>query len=290
MDYTFIILLVILLVLILLMANETKSIKEKMDEQQEKNKLLMDSMTKFIDQKIQIGVNNCTNKLKLINGEYLLQVRKMNELGSQVVHQDSNNFTDSESTMKNKKNKILYLSETFNDKNAKQEIDLNFKVDYDKQNTNTSQKNNNIEESKSENKTSSKSSQNKINEANKSIDSSDSSDSSDSTVHSDNTSIEIDPNILNDSEDDNEDEKSEKGSNNSINKKQYKDDASITTAEINLSLDNLKPINSYSKASLEKICKSYAIALTYKNEEKGSRRTFSKEDLYNKLKKKLEKK
>jgi len=51
---------------------------------------------------VQIGFNNCVNRVKVINGEYMVQIRKMSEFGSQTIMPTttSNNYSDSESVPK----------------------------------------------------------------------------------------------------------------------------------------------------------------------------------------------
>lgn len=116
MDYKFIILLVILLGLIFLLVKEMSSIREEINKNFDKTKNLSDTSIKVIDQKIQRGLLDTVRKIDKINADYMVSIRRMNELGSQpIIDPTSNNYTDSESIVKNKTNKIVYLSDAAND-------------------------------------------------------------------------------------------------------------------------------------------------------------------------------
>jgi hypothetical protein len=134
MDYKFVIILAILLGLIFLLVKEMNSIRHSISSSYEKTKLLIGITSKDNEQKMKTGLNSCIERIKLINGDYMVQIRKMNEMGRDlIVTTNSNNYSDSDSAKKSHKNKILYLSEgieeNFSKQNSQKKEDL-FKINY----------------------------------------------------------------------------------------------------------------------------------------------------------------
>ena len=85
MDYQFIILLIVLLGLVLFFVKELENIKKEVDEKSTQIIQCVENNSKSIKGKIQADINVCVNKIKSINGEYIEQVRKMNDYGSQPI-------------------------------------------------------------------------------------------------------------------------------------------------------------------------------------------------------------
>ena len=75
---------------------------------------------------------------------------------------------------------------------------------------------------------------------------------------------------------------------NNIEDESNEYEESIATTDINLTLDTLLPVDKYKKLYLEKVAKSYGIPTTYRD---GSKRiNYVKNELYEKIKEKLERK
>lgn len=109
-DYKFIILLIVLLAVILFFTKEIENLKCMFNEKLNQIVNSVETNSKSIKAKIQTDLTLCVGKIKSINGEYVEQVRKMNDYGSQPITNMSNHYTDSES--KTKHMNIEYLSES----------------------------------------------------------------------------------------------------------------------------------------------------------------------------------
>lgn len=127
MDYKFIILLIVLLGVILFITKEIDNLKK--DNENKTNNILIsiENNSKMIRNKMQNDIGVCIGKIKSLNGEYIEQVRKMNDYGSQPITNMSNHYTDSETLDGNgkKKNPINYLSDVYDEnKNTQNEPSL----------------------------------------------------------------------------------------------------------------------------------------------------------------------
>jgi hypothetical protein len=116
MDYKFIILLVILLGLIFLIVKEMGSVKEELNNTDER----MRKSFAALDHKMQMGLASSVNKIRLMNSQYMVDIRKMNDIeGQTILPTASNGYTDSESIKKSNPEEIIYLTEVDDGKNAK---------------------------------------------------------------------------------------------------------------------------------------------------------------------------
>ncbi len=317
MDYKFIVTLAILLILVFLIVKEMNSIKEMMSINYEKSKNLIGGIVKDNEQKMKAGFNSCIDRIKLINGDYMVQIRKMNELGKdQIITTNSNGYIDSESCS-NKKNKIIYLSEGIEEKkmrNGTQNIETNresnFKINYsatknqeNKSGENKIQKNenpsnNDIEldddsEDKSNNDELEKSNDSDGSETSNEDDEN-SEDINDSSVSSSHNGIacEIEPEMSfseNSSNNKTKTESVKSITTSSSKKKNLKnEEESLVTSDIVLTMENLKSVESYNKKFLEKAAKNMGIPVSYK--DGNSRKYYVKNELYEKIVEKLSQK
>lgn len=97
MDYKFIILLLVIVGLILFFTRELDNMKCEMSDKLDKIASYVDNSSKNTLFKMQNGFGMCVNKIKTINGDYIEQVRKMNEYGNQPITNMSNHYTDTDS-------------------------------------------------------------------------------------------------------------------------------------------------------------------------------------------------
>lgn len=97
MDYKFIILLLVIVGLILFFTRELDNMKCEMSDKLDKIASYVDNSSKNTLMKMQNGFGMCVNKIKTINGDYIEQVRKMNEYGNQPITNMSNHYTDTDS-------------------------------------------------------------------------------------------------------------------------------------------------------------------------------------------------
>lgn len=97
MDYKFVILLLVIVGLILFFTREVENIKYEINKKLDDIVVCIDNTSKSTVGKMQYNLGTCVNKLKTINGDYLEQVRKMNDYGSQPITVLSNNYTDTDS-------------------------------------------------------------------------------------------------------------------------------------------------------------------------------------------------
>ena len=160
-DYKIIILFVVLIVVIFILIKEVTNVKNDLDltrknicENYEKTKYILNSYSRDIDNKFKIGMNNTVERIRMINGDYMVQIRRMNELGGELIVENSNNYSESESLKKS--NKMLYLS----DENKNFNITYPTEVKKDEQ-SESSKSNDEVKSNKSEKS-------NKSNKSNKS--------------------------------------------------------------------------------------------------------------------------
>jgi hypothetical protein len=319
MEIKFVVIFVLLGLIIFLIIKEMTSLKNQMNASNDKVKYLICTSSKEIEQKLKSNFNSCIDRIKLINGDYMVQIRKMNELGKeQIITTHSNNYSDSESQVKNKENKILYLSEGCGSIQKK-----DFQINYtdaksDKKNAKSDKKEendvkmtNNFYSTTSVNENLNEDSNEDTDEDtdNSSSDSSleeSTSSSRDNSDEDEDVNIEIESEIEysdidKESENKNKNTENDKKTNSSSKKSVFSsqshhsspvkeinfEEESILTNDVNLSLNNLLPAEKYNKKFLEKVAKNFGIATYYKDGDK--RKILLKEDLYEKIKEKLEK-
>ena len=296
MDYKFAILLVVLVILIFVVIREFASTKEEINNQSKNTKALFLSL----DQKMNLGFNNCVNKTKVIMGDYMVQIRKMSEFGSQqIIATTSNGCSDSESLKHSNRPRIPYLSENENIE-KKQEVKQNFQVDLScresakKQPTKSEDHRASAKRStENENKASAKESvshlikEDKFPMLRESTDGSDQESSDDFDQH-----ISIESNIINGGSNLDGDEEEHEEKSSSSHKKETilnirKDDdlESVATGILEFPSDILTKLDQYKKTDLEKIAKRYCIPTTYK--EGSTRKQYKKEELCEVIKNKL---
>jgi hypothetical protein len=84
--------------LILFISRELENIKYELNNKLDKLTTHIDNYSKSSNVKIQSGFNMCVNKLKALNGDYIEQVRKMNNYENQpIMNISSNHYTDTDS-------------------------------------------------------------------------------------------------------------------------------------------------------------------------------------------------
>ena len=260
MDYKYIVIIVIVLVLIFLFIREMAAIKEEINIRNKETKTLISTL----DRKIEMGLNNAVNKIKVINGDYMVQTRKMNELGSQlIVPTASNAYSDSDSD----KNNVCKYPGLSDDVAVAQTPAVNkdkpqtpkasdFKVSYS-----------NIVESAKKS-----AHENVVYEESE----------------KDDTSLDdgkVDGESIGYHGVESDESSTSSQSSQSSQSKPVSDHESIVTSDVKLTLDTLQPIEKYKKPHLDKIAKKYSIPTTYK--EGSVRRPYKKEEIYEKIKVKL---
>lgn len=260
-----------LLVLIFLFIRETASVKEEINMSFKSTRALLTGL----DKKIDMGFNNCVSKFRVINGEYLVQCRKMNELGSQpIISNTSNGYSDSES-VKNTNHKIIYLSDNGND--VKNKTAEKKKTQSEGEKSSAKKNEFQIDYSKvSDAKVASVEKKPTLSDAQRHSTSGGESDEDDDVS----TDISIDSNIL--------PEKKSSSSRSTPPKENIvvNDHDSLVTSDIKVSLDELHPLDHYTKKDLDKIAKKYLIPTTCKDGS-GIRRPLLKTELYDEIKNKL---
>ena len=97
MDYKFIILLMVVIGLILFFTRELENIKHEISKKLDNIAMCIHTSEKNTIAKMQYNLGTCVTKLKTLNGDYIEQVRKMNDYGSQPITIMSNNYTDTDS-------------------------------------------------------------------------------------------------------------------------------------------------------------------------------------------------
>lgn len=97
MDYKFIILLLVIIGLIIFFTRELDNIKCEISEKLDKIASHVDNSSRHTLGKLQNDFSVCVTKMKTINGDYIEQVRKMNDYGNQPITNMSNNYTDTDS-------------------------------------------------------------------------------------------------------------------------------------------------------------------------------------------------
>ena len=308
MDYKFAILLVVLVILIFVVIREIASVKEEINNQSKNTKALFLSL----DQKMNLGFNNCVNKTKVIMGDYMVQIRKMSEFGSQqIIATTSNGYSDSESLKHSSRPRIPYLSENENIE-KKQEIKQNFQVDLSCRADQASAKKHST---KSEDHRASATkrvteNENKVTESQTKASPTFATKESalpmlhESTESSDDFDqhISIESNIINggselDSQDNEEEEEEKEEEEEEVeeekNEKKItlnirKDDdlESVVTVDMGTALDILEGLEKRKKSELEEIARRYLIPTTYK--EGSMRKQYKRDELCDLIKNKLE--
>lgn len=295
MDYKFAILLVVLVILIFVVIREIASVKEEINNQSKNTKALFLSL----DQKMNLGFNNCVNKTKVIMGDYMVQIRKMSEFGSQqIIATTSNGYSDSESLKHSSRPRIPYLSENENIE-KKQEVKQNFEVDLScradakKQSTKSedhresarasakkaTENENKITESQTKGSLAHLIKEDKLPMLHESTDSSDDFDQH----------ISIESNVINggselDSHDNENEGENEKVT--TLNIRKDDDLESVVTVDMGTTLDILEGLEKRKKSALEEIAKRYLIPTTYK--EGAIRKQYKRDELCDLIKSKLE--
>ena len=132
MDYKLIILLLIMLVLILFVIKEIDLMHKDITGKIIQLSSFIDNSYKSLKAHFQSDITTCVDKLKTVNKEYISQVRKMNDYGTQQITNISDHYTESDgknnqikglSDMKDKENS-LYMSDN-------KEKDNKYKITYD---------------------------------------------------------------------------------------------------------------------------------------------------------------
>lgn len=99
MDYKFIILIFLVVAVVLFIMQKLDGLKKDIEEKTHKIISCVENNSKLIRAKTQAEVSSCIGKMRSINGEYIEQVRKMNDYASQPITNMSNNFSESDSQM-----------------------------------------------------------------------------------------------------------------------------------------------------------------------------------------------
>lgn len=128
MDYKFLILLALLFFIIMFFKHEFDIINKNINNKHHETMLSLNNNSKSLGSKMQNDIGVCIGKIKSLNCDYIEQVRKMNDYGSQPITNMSNNYTDSE-TLDGKKNAINYLSDTHDNQHNKTNFVIEFKQD-----------------------------------------------------------------------------------------------------------------------------------------------------------------
>lgn len=145
MDYKLVIILFLIVTMIVFFfLKELDNIKKHITEKTEDISASINNCTRIM----QAEFTSCVKKIKILNGEYVEQVRKMNDYGSQpITNMSSYHYTDSEpktDTKKVKNASIPYLSDTREKIKNQQETDNNFKISYDNPHVETDKMVNNL--------------------------------------------------------------------------------------------------------------------------------------------------
>jgi len=275
-EIKFIIIYLLIAIVIFIIIKEFISLKNTVKENNEKIKSLSYSSSKNIENKMRENFTSCIDEIKLLNSNYLVQIRRMNDYEKDnIITTNSNNYTDSETIAKNKTNKILYLSDGFETNEVKNDFKIKYSdftpskiikdgpiseidiaaelinINCSNDNNNNNNNDSNIEHEESE------------------IDS-DTNSTSEITKKSVHESI-ISFDELDNNDNDNDVENMIIYNNLSKNKTENKFE--------------LLPIENYNKKSLEKFAKEYNIPTYYKEGEK--RKVLQKDALYEKIKEKI---
>lgn len=314
MDYKFIILLLVIVGLILFFTRELDNMKCEMSDKLDKIASYVDNSSKNTLIKMQSGFGMCVNKIKTINGDYIEQVRKMNEYGNQPITNMSNHYTDTDSQGNGMKFAALSDCKMSRTSVKKQQGGESFYLSEDEP---KKSKNNAIDEFKitlpptEENVVSNKKAEHTFNlcpdliddENNHITTESISSNSKKNVTNNDEhcdikeyNFDDVDENDIEESEnDENDDDISVENSEHSSNygsitfgskkqqKKVLKEDDSVATATIQkLTINSLLEKEKYTSDILKKIAKELAIPISLKD---GSvRRQLRKDELYDKIK------
>jgi hypothetical protein len=216
-------------------------------------------------------LNLITNEIKTYNSDLITQFKKINTINSQKITSMSNYYTESESNENN--HLIEYLSEQKND------LKINFRDILSDGKVNSS----NVEDKITKIESATSSDLSNINENEQNLDESENSSnttkSTKSTKSSTSTkssksinSVKMNPICF----DENTNLTQE------VTQNVSKSDNKTTESELIVKLQTIQPITSYSKTDLENIAKIHLIPITY--QDGTQRKTYKKEELYNKIK------
>jgi hypothetical protein len=295
MDYKFFVLLFILLILVFLLVKEMNNVKEELNLYHEKTREFTKSMIEAVSETVKSETADSVKKINLMNSNYMASIRRMNKLENQpIVGSASNNYTDSESVVRNKTgNKIIYMSDVGNNVEMKPE-EFNIAFPSEKMKGGDSEKSvksstkvqsvtlpqltmEKIKDDVSDDSSSSTSDDEQDSSTKSSSTSSSTSKSSNTQLKkssSESTAISVCSTPKDD----------EASSGVSVDAGTTENN-SVQTAEIDIKNLVLQPIAKYKKTDLEKMAKRFSI-LTHKptTDKDPIRHPLKKEELYNKIK------
>jgi hypothetical protein len=236
------------------------------------------------------------NKTKVIMGEYMVQIRKMSDFGSQpIIATTSGGYSESESLKHSNRPRIPYLSENENIE-KKSETKQIFQVDLsckDTKKQSMKSEDHRVSATKrsteNENKITASPTKENVKENKLQILRASTNDASSDASDDFDQHISIESNIINgESESDIDEEKSLSIHKNEPNLNIHKenDAESVVTIDMGTRLDILEGLEKRKKTELEEIAKRYMISTTYKD---GSiRKQYKRDELYELIKNKLE--
>lgn len=302
MDYKFIILLLVIVGLIIFFTRELDNMKSEIGDKLDKIASYIDNSSNNTLTKMQNGFGMCVNKIKTLNGDYIEQVRKMNDYGNQPVTNMSNHYTDTDSQGNGIKFAALSDCRTITQTNIKAADFATTSYPKKSEQTNDyylsedENKNNNMNEFKlklpeSEKQQSEKNIQHKHMNMNLSLDLIDDENdhiTTESTSHSKKICQIKDENNVDNTDDVSIDESEHSSNYDSVSfgsKNQQKttnENESVTTATIQkLTKNSLLPKEKYSFELLKKIAKELSIPISHK--EGNTRKQLRKDELYDKI-------
>ena len=112
MDYKLIVILVILFIIVFyLIVKEINTVKAMINNHHKATEKQLEYIMEEGDRRTKIGLSSCVDKIKLINENCIVQVRRMNDIGKDCIMSSvSNNYTESDSMRRSHK-RFAYLSE-----------------------------------------------------------------------------------------------------------------------------------------------------------------------------------
>lgn len=286
MDFKLIILLFILIMVIYLIF---MNMKVKVDIA--KNKLMYANIMEVVKNKI----NLATSEIKTYNNTLVSQIKKINNLNSQIISSVSNYYTETETERDTTLKSPLITNQQSDDMNKQENNTRIIDLDESESNINYVEDETkfklNIEKSDNIQENIVSSPKLDIQEDNKSQKSNRITDNLDNKIDRNLDIIEV-----NNQQENTNQLKSEELSNQSArlnihtsrnDVKDIGENESLNTAKI-LSLTQLNPINTYTKSSLDYIARILCIPTTYINNDK--RTTYKKDELYKKIEEHLKNK
>lgn len=267
MNYLVIIVILAIIALYIFFSKEIDTVKKDIDDKLTHISTSLNSATKIF----QSDLGACVKKIKAINGEYVEQVRKMNDYGSQPITNISNHYTDCDSG--DGQNPINYLSDTNTRNNSKKEQSFYMSEDNNKFKIKYSDKSDKNNEPGLKSSSSSPDVSEKITESKESSESSQppQSPKSQDVVDVDN---------------ENKPESEESEDSEDLESSEYSKLSAATIDIKRLSSTTLKPLEKCTYEYLKKISKIYAIPLRVSDGKKT--RQLKKDELYQKIKSYLE--